>query len=94
MEESCLNEQVVKDIATSHNKTPAQVVLRWGLQRGTQVIPKTTSETRLKENFGILDFNLSSEEMKKIDGLNKNMRFNDPGVFCEGAFKTFYPIYE
>ena len=47
IEESCLNEQVVIDIAKSHQKTPAQIVLRWGVQRGTAVIPKTTNKDRL-----------------------------------------------
>jgi D-xylose reductase len=64
MEESCLNEQVVKDIAAKHNKTPAQVVLRWGIQRGTAIIPKTTKEERLKENLDLFNgFNLSNDEM-------------------------------
>jgi D-xylose reductase len=94
MEESCLNEQLVQDIIKKYNKTPAQVVLRWGLQRGTQIIPKTTSEGRLKENYDILDFNLTNEEMNGLTALNKNRRFNDPGDFCEGAFRTFFPIYD
>lgn len=95
IEESCLNEQVVKDIAAKHGKTPAQVVLRWGVQRGTAVIPKTTKVARLEENIGLFEgFNLSDEEMTKISGLNKNRRFNDPGHFCEAAFNTFFPIYE
>ena len=95
IEESCLNEQVVKDIATKHGKTAAQVVLRWGVQRGTAVIPKTSKVARLEENIGLFEgFNLSEEEMEKIASLNKNRRFNDPGHFCEVAFNTFFPIYE
>jgi D-xylose reductase len=84
----------VQDIAKAHNKTPAQIVLRWGVQRGTAVIPKTTNKDRLKENLSLFDFNLSEDEMKAIDSLNKNRRYNDPGVFCEAAFATFFPIYE
>jgi D-xylose reductase len=94
IEESCLNEQTIKDIAAKHGRTPAQIVLRWGVQRGTAVIPKTTSKERLLENLSILDFNLSEEEMKAITGLDKHRRFNDPGVFCELAFGTFFPIYD
>ena len=94
IEESCLNQQVVIDIAKKHGRTPAQVVLRWGVQRGTAIIPKTTSKERLIENLSIFDFNLSEEEMKSIAALDKNHRYNDPGVFCELAFATFYPIYE
>ena len=57
-EESCLNESTVKDIAVKHGKSPAQIVLRWGVQRGTAIIPKTTSKERLVENLS-LEFNLS-----------------------------------
>jgi D-xylose reductase len=94
IEESCLKEQVVIDIAKSHGKSPAQVVLRWGVQRGTAVIPKTSSKERLIENFSILDFSLTEEQMAKISALDKHRRFNDPGVFCELFFSTFFPIYE
>jgi D-xylose reductase len=70
------------------------VVLRWALQRGTALIPKTTSKERLQENFSLLDFNLTNAEMDSIAALNKDRRYNDPGVFCEAAFATFFPIYE
>lgn len=84
----------VTEIAVRHNKTAAQVLLRWGVQRGTAVIPKSSKVERCIENISIFDFNLSPEEMAVIDSLDKNRRFNDPGVFCEGAFGTFCPIYE
>ena len=64
------------------------------MQRGTAIIPKTTSKERLIENLSILDFNLTEDEMNSISSLDKNQRYNDPGVFCELAFATFYPIYE
>lgn len=94
VEDSCLLEPTVQALATKYGKTPAQIVLRWGVQRGTAIIPKTTSKARLVENFSILDFNLTEEEMTAINKLDKNRRFNDPGVFCELAFATFFPIYE
>lgn len=93
-DDSVLQESCVKDIATSHGKTPAQVVLRWGIQQGTVVIPKTSKVERLKENLDVYDFELSEAEMKIISGLDRHQRFNDPGVFCEAAFHTFCPIYE
>jgi len=93
-QESCLEEAIVKEIAGKHGKTPAQVVLRWAVQRGTAAIPKTTKPERLAENFDLFTFTLSEEEMKSVSALNKNRRFNDPGHFCEAAFSTFYPIYE
>lgn len=90
----CLDEPVVRRIADAHSRTPAQVVLRWAVQRGTAIVPKTTKPDRLRENIALFDFSLTPEEMKSIDDLNKDRRFNDPGVFCEAAFGTFFPIYE
>jgi D-xylose reductase len=69
-------------------------VLRWGVQRGTAVIPKTSRRERLPENLAVFDFELSSDEMCAISSLDRNRRFNDPGVFCEKAFNTFFPIFE
>ena len=92
--ESVIEQSVVKNIADNHSKTPAQVVLRWGVQRGTAVIPKTIQEQRMIENLNILDFELSDQEMQMISALNQNRRFNDPGEFCEAAFNTFHPIYD
>lgn len=92
--ESCLQDPVVTAIAEAHSKTPAQVVLRWAVQRGTAVIPKTTNEKRMAENIALFDFALTEEQMKSISALNRNKRFNDPGFFCKEAFNTFYPIYE
>ena len=78
----------------SAHRTPAQVVLRWGVQRGTVIVPKTSHTDRLKENLAIFDFELTAEEMDAITALNCQRRFNDPGDFCESAFHTFFPIYE
>ncbi|MCA9064355.1 MAG: aldo/keto reductase [Planctomycetaceae bacterium] len=92
--EAVLQNPVVTQIAATHNRTAAQVVLRWGVQRGTAVIPKTSSRDRMKENLAIFDFSLSDSEMQQISALDKGRRFNDPGHFCEAAFNTFFPIYE
>lgn len=93
-DESVLKEAVVSEVAATHGKSPAQVVLRWGLQRGTAVIPKTSRPERLGENIALFDFELSDHEMEAIGSLNRNRRFNDPGVFGEKAFGAFCPIYE
>jgi D-xylose reductase len=69
-------------------------VLRWGVQRGTAIIPKTSKKERLAENISLFDFSLTNDDMMAINSLNQNRRFNDPGNFCEGAFNTFFPIYE
>lgn len=92
--ESVLAQPVVNEIAAAHGKTPAQIVLRWGLQRGTAIVPKTARRERLAENLSLFHFQLSDDEMRELAGLNRNRRFNDPGVFCEAAFGTFCPIYE
>ncbi|MFT6432694.1 MAG: D-xylose reductase [Candidatus Azotimanducaceae bacterium] len=92
--ESVLDTSVVKEIADRLGKTSAQVVLRWGVQRGTSIVPKSTRVERMKENLNIFDFELSTEDMLSISALNQNRRFNDPGHFCEDAFNTFYPIYD
>ena len=92
-QESVLEQKTVVDAANRLNKTPAQIVLRWGIQRGTAVIPKTSKTERMVENAALFDFELNEQEMLAISGLNKNRRFNDPGVFCEAAFNTFHPIY-
>ena len=94
VEESSLEDPVIKEIAAAHGKSAAQVTLKWALQRGTQIIPKTTSVERLVENLDVISWELTAEEMTKIDSLDKNRRFNDPGVFCQNAFATFYPIYD
>lgn len=93
-DESVLEQPVVKQAAARLDKTPAQVVLRWGVQRGTAVVPKTTHPARLAENLAIFDFELSADEMRAISALDRGRRFNDPGQFCEAAFNTFFPIYE
>ena len=92
--ESVLDEPAVRAAAARHGKTPAQVVLRWGVQRGTAVVPKTTRPERLAENLAIFDFALSADDMAAITALDRGRRFNDPGVFGEEAFNTFCPIYD
>lgn len=92
--ESVLEQSMVKDIASRLGKTPAQVVLRWGVQRGNAIIPKTSRPERLAENADIFDFELNNTDMDAINALNRDQRFNDPGVFTELAFNTFFPIYE
>ena len=92
--ESVLEQPVVRAAAARHGRTPAQVVLRWGVQRGTAVVPKTSRPERLAENLALFDFELTAEEVAAISGLDRGRRFNDPGVFGEEAFNTFCPIYD
>ena len=92
--ESVLNHSVVQKIASDHGRSAAQIVLRWGVQRGTAVIPKSSKLERLRENMDLAGFELTQPQMESINALNKNQRFNDPGAFCESAFGCFFPIYE
>jgi D-xylose reductase len=78
----------------NHGKTPAQIALRWAVQRGTVPIPKTQTAAHLAENLAVYDFTLSREEMAEIDALDRHRRFNDPGDFGEKAFNTFIPIFD
>lgn len=93
-EESLLQQPVVLAAAARVKCSPAQVLLRWGVQRGTAIIPKTSRVERLRENLALFDFSLTNQEIEAISALNCNRRFNDPGLFCELAFGKFYPIYD
>lgn len=64
------DNEMVKEIAAAHGKTVGQVVLRWNVQRGVVVIPKSVHKVRIEENFQIWDFTLTEEEMQKISSLD------------------------
>ncbi len=66
-----LGEPAVADIAGQVGRTPAQVLIRWCLQRGTVVIPKSTHRERIEENAGVFDFRLSEEQLAALDALDR-----------------------
>ncbi len=68
-----LKDETIIKIAEDHKKTTAQIALRWAYQRGTPAIPKATDPVRIKENFTITDFELTEEEMSKINSLDRHM---------------------
>ncbi|MDR1062086.1 MAG: aldo/keto reductase [Clostridiales bacterium] len=72
---SALSEPCIAGMAERRKKTPAQIVLRWGLQSGAALIPKSVRRERLEENAGIFDFSLTDAEMAAIDALEANRRF-------------------
>jgi diketogulonate reductase-like aldo/keto reductase len=77
-----LGEPAVTAIAEEHGKTPAQVVIRWHVQLGNVVIPKSVTPERIAENFDVFDFHLSTREMEAIDRLDAGKRTGpDPDVF-------------
>lgn len=71
---SPLEIPLIQSLAKTHNVTPAQILLAWGLQRGTAVIPKTVNTQRLEENIAAADLSLSHEEMNEIKTLDKHYR--------------------
>jgi diketogulonate reductase-like aldo/keto reductase len=73
------DESVIQSIAKKYNKTISQVLLNWGIKRGTVVIPKSTNLKRITENASVFDFELTEEEMVQINSLNKNYRYVHPG---------------
>jgi len=85
--EPLLEHKVIVNIAKKHNKTPAQVLLRWAVQYGVAVIPKSLARPRLEENLRIFDFHLDEGDIKELKQMENGIRFNDPGVYGN------YPIY-
>ncbi|MCM3653100.1 aldo/keto reductase [Metabacillus litoralis] len=82
MQGQLLDNLVLQEIANKYNKTIAQVILRWDLQNGVVTIPKSTKEHRIVENSTIFDFELTKEEMQRINELNQNHRVGpDPDNF-------------
>ncbi len=71
---STLEDPVIGRIAESHGKTPAQVMLRWHLQEGRSVIPKSTKPHRIAENFDVFDVELTGDELAAIDALDTDRR--------------------
>jgi 2,5-diketo-D-gluconate reductase A len=69
-----LGDPVIKDVADRAGRTPAQVTLRWHIQRGDIVFPKSTHRERIEENLALFDFELSEPDMAAITGLNRDER--------------------
>ncbi|MEH7403809.1 MULTISPECIES: aldo/keto reductase [Bacillaceae] len=82
MQGQLFENETLLQIANKHNKSIAQVVLRWHLQNGVVIIPKSIKEHRIQENANILDFELTEEDMNQINSLNQNHRVGpDPDNF-------------
>ncbi|XP_055442010.1 aldo-keto reductase family 1 member A1 isoform X1 [Bubalus kerabau] len=79
-----LKEPVVLALAEKHGRSPAQILLRWQVQRKVICIPKSVTPSRILENIQVFDFTFSPEEMKQLDALNKNLRFIVPMLTVDG----------
>jgi 2,5-diketo-D-gluconate reductase A len=71
---STLDDPTIKSIAEGHGKSPAQVMLRWHIQEGRSVIPKSVKPKRIAENFDVFGFDLTTEELGRLDALDKGLR--------------------
>ncbi|KAL2093893.1 hypothetical protein ACEWY4_011205 [Coilia grayii] len=88
-----LEDEVLIAIGKKYNKNSAQVALRFNVQRGVAVIPKSFTAQRIKDNFQIFDFSLTSEEMKQIERLNKNIRFVELLMWADHPEYPFHEEY-
>jgi D-xylose reductase len=76
-----MEDDTIKKIAAKYQRQPSQVLLRWATQRGLAIIPKTTREQVMKENFESTDFDLSEEDIATISSMDRNIRFNQPSNY-------------
>ncbi|KKI89797.1 glyoxal reductase [Bacillus sp. SA1-12] len=82
MQGKLLDNEVLVQIGEKYNKTPAQVILRWNIQQDVVTIPKSVKEHRIIENASIFDFELTNEDIERINGLNQDKRVgSDPDNF-------------
>ena len=81
-----LNDPIVGNLANHYGKTPAQVLIRWALQKGWVVIPKSVHRERIVENANVFDFSLSEEDLITLDGLNEDFHTIRPG-FMQGEWE-------
>lgn len=80
MRGAVLSKELMVSLAEKYKKTVAEVILKWHIQRGVIPIPKSSNEGRIKENFDVFDFNISEEDMKKIESLQEGDDISVSGV--------------
>ena len=93
-DKSLMEESIVTELATKYNKSAAQIILKWHIQMGFIVIPGSKNVDHIRDNFDILDFELTEEEMNKISSLNKNHRYYYPSMEQLKEFAKMQPEYE
>ena len=72
-----MSDERLQALSKKYKKTPAQIILRWNIQHGVSPIPKSSNLLRIKENFGIFDFEISNEDMFFMNSFNENFRVVD-----------------
>ncbi len=86
-----LNEPILVKLAEKYHKTPAQIILRWHIEEGNSVFPKSTNPTHIQENFDIFDFALSDEDMKEIAKLDCGKRYYTADLEEQKRFLSWKP---
>lgn len=84
-----LTHPVVAGVAAAAGRTAAQVLLRWAVQQGVAVIPKSSSGERLSQNLDLFGWTLTDAQMKELNGLNSGLRFNNPAKFLSPPMPIF-----
>lgn len=79
-DKSLINESIFQKLGEKYHKTPAQIILKWHIEKGHIVIPGSKNKDHIKDNFNIFDFDLTEEEITAIDKLNKNQRYYIPNA--------------
>lgn len=92
-EPSLLENEVIKNIAEKHDASPGQILIKWHLERGNAVIPKSTNEKRIKENLASAEVSLNEEDMQKIKELDKHFRYVT-GEFFVTPGNSYNNIYD
>ena len=92
--DSVLTEDIIKELAIKYSKSPAQIILRWHNQKGVIVIPGSKNPEHIKDNLNIFDFEISEEDINKIDGLDKNTPFYNQTDESLDGFANWNPDFD
>ena len=92
--DSVLTEEVIKELAEKYGKSPAQIILRWHNQKGVIVIPGSKNPEHIKDNLNIFDFEISEEDIRKIDELDKNTPFYNQTDESLDGFAKWNPDFD
>ena len=92
--DSVLTEDTIKELANKYGKSPAQIILRWHNQKGVIVIPGSKNPEHIKDNLNIFDFEISEEDMKRIDELDKNTPFYNQTDESLDGFAKWNPDFD
>ena len=90
-----IKDATIKSIGEKHNRTAAEVIIRYHIERNVVAIPYSLNHTRIQENFRVLDFSLTQDDVKKINGLDTGKRLIDPAQWMTQVKNhKYYPFNE